>query len=360
MVNDLVSIHVRGTWQAYINLFFGLGSAAGAAFGGALCDLIGWRGAFLVQLPPIILILVLAVFTTPKDLGPNLAKTSGKKPLEIIKTFDWAGSFFLTTATAGLILGINIGGNILPWRHPLIITALVTSGIAAIILMFVERRAERPVMPLPILFSSPRGNMVFSNFFSQMGFNTVIFNAPLYFQAVKLDSPSMSGFRLAIPTLLLTAVAVCSGYYITWTGRLKAPQVFGVASQMVGGVLLSSIWPDIPTWLVVAFIVPLSIGGASTFPATTVGTLASSPHEEQAVMTSTLGLWRNLGTVLGVAISSLILQSVLVTSLDSYVMEPDKAEVIYQVRKSVLSIRYLDAGHMRQGAHLLPPNMEHC
>lgn len=46
MTNDLVSIEVRGTYQAYINLFFGLGSACGAAFGGFLCDTIGWRWTF--------------------------------------------------------------------------------------------------------------------------------------------------------------------------------------------------------------------------------------------------------------------------------------------------------------------------
>jgi hypothetical protein len=63
------------------------------------------------------------------------------------------------------------------------------------------------------------------------------------------------------------------------------------------------------------------------FPATTVSVLAISTQEDQAVMTSTLGLWRNLGTVMGVAISSLIVQNSLLAYLEQYVTGPHKAEV---------------------------------
>jgi len=63
------------------------------------------------------------------------------------------------------------------------------------------------------------------------------------------------------------------------------------------------------------------------FPATTVSVLAISTQEDQAVMTSTLGLWRNLGTVMGVAISSLIVQNALNIYLEQYVTASNKEEV---------------------------------
>jgi hypothetical protein len=65
------------------------------------------------------------------------------------------------------------------------------------------------------------------------------------------------------------------------------------------------------------------------FPASTVSVLAISTHDDQAVMTSTLGLWRNLGTVMGVAISSLIVQNALVVYLERYVTGHNKAEVSF-------------------------------
>lgn len=55
--------------------------------------------------------------------------------------------------------------------------------------------------------------------------------------------------------------------------------------------------------------------------------LAVSEQAEQAVVTSTLMLWRSLGTVIGVAASSLVLQNALVKYLDAFVSGPDKEEV---------------------------------
>jgi hypothetical protein len=162
-----------------------------------------------------------------------------------------------------LILGLNLGGNILSWTHPIVIIALIISILAAILLLRIESRAHRPVMPLAMLSQSPRANLVFSNFFAQLGINTVIFNAPLYFQAVKLDSASMSGFRLAAPSALLTIFAVSTGLFITWTGRMKSPQVLGAGCMLVGGIALSCMWDGIPPWLATLFVVPPSLGQVS-------------------------------------------------------------------------------------------------
>ena len=327
MTNDLVRIEVRGTYQAYINLFYGLGSSCGAAFGGFLCDRIGWRWTFGIQVPPIVAILICASFTTPNELGPMLVKKKKLPWRKIIREFDLPGSFFVTCSSAFLILGINLGGNILAWTHPFVIASLIISVIASVILIRVESNAYRPILPLPMLFTSPRGNLVFSNFFYQIGTFSVLFNAPLYFQAVKLDSPSVSGFRLAIPAFILMIGGVSSGFFITWTGRMKSPQVLGAASGLVGAIALSVMWDNIPTWLATIFVIPPSMGQGIMFPATTLAVLATSEQEDQAVMTTTLSLWRNLGIVLGVAISSFIVQNALAAYLEEFVTGPDKADV---------------------------------
>jgi MFS family permease len=327
MTNDLVSIEVRGTYQAYINLFYGGGSACGAAFGGFLCDKIGWRMTFAVQVPFILALLINAFFTTPSTLGPNLAKTSGLGFRDAMKGFDIAGSFLLTSSVAFLILGLNLGGNIFPWGHPFVIVSLVVGFIAGAILVRVESRAGRPVMPLPMLFSEPRGNLVFNNFFAQIGMNTILFNAPLYFQAVKLETASVSGFRLAGPSVALTICGVSAGFIMTATGRMKWLIVTGSVSMLIGATCLSSMWDNIPSWLATIFLVPSSIGQGLSFPATSLAVLATSSQEDQAVMTSTLILWRSLGIVMGVSVSSLILQNALTAYLEQLVTGHNKTEV---------------------------------
>jgi MFS family permease len=338
MTNDLVKIEVRGTYQAYINLLFGGGAAFGAAFGGALCDSIGWRGAFAVQIPPIVIILVCSYFSVPSDLGPQLAKHSEKTWVEIVKDFDLAGSLFLALSVAFLILGMNLGGNVLPWSHPFVYSSLIIAVFAGAILIWVESRAGRPVMPLPMLASSPRANLVFANFFSMIGINHIIFNAPLYFQAVHGDSPTIAGYRLGVPAVLTTCFGVSTGLWLTWTGRMKAPQVAGGISMLAGGICLSAMTDGIPMWLATAFVAPSGIGQGLMFPATTLAVLATSSVEDQAVMQSTLMLWRNLGTVMGVAISSLVLQNTLSVYLDKYISGPHKEKIIQKVRTSVRAV----------------------
>ncbi|TID25772.1 MFS general substrate transporter [Venturia nashicola] len=348
ITNDLIKIEFRGTYQAYINLFYGLGAASGAAFGGFLCDRLGWRWTFGIQVPPILILLICGLSSVPSNLGPNLAQHAGQKWYQTLKGFDLAGSFCLTLTTASLILGLNLGGNILPWNHPIVISALITSVLAAALLIRIESRAHRPVMPLTMLSKSPRANLVFSNFFGTLGINTVVFNAPLYFQAVKLDSASMSGFRLAASSGLQTVFAVSTGFFITYTGRMKSPQALGAICMLIGSIVLSSMWDGIPPWLATIFVVPPSLGLAFMFPATSISVLAVSSHRDQAVMTSTLSLWRNLGTVMGVAISSLIVQNGLIAYLDEYITGPNKIKIIQNVRKSVSTIRELEGLHQHE------------
>ncbi|KAA8627638.1 multidrug resistance protein fnx1 [Pyrenophora tritici-repentis] len=348
MTNDLVSIEVRGTYQAYINLFYGGGSACGAAFGGFLCDKLGWRMTFAIQIPVLIMLLINAIFTTPSTLGPNLAKSAGLGIRDAMKGFDVAGSFLLTVSVAFLILGLNVGGNIYPWTHWVVITSLLVALVTCGILIKVESKAERPVMPLPMLFSKPRGNLVFNNFFAQIGMNTILFNAPLYFQAVELESASVSGFRLAGPSVALTICGVSAGFIMTATGRMKWLIVVGSLAMLLGATCMSLMWDGIPKWLATVFLVPSSIGQGLSFPATSLAVLATSTQEDQAVMSSTLILWRSLGIVMGVSISSLILQNALKMNLEKLVTGHNKAKITHRVRKSVHSIIDLDPKHQSQ------------
>lgn len=49
ITSDLVPIEIRGAYQSYINIVFGLGGALGAATGGYIADTLGWRWEFGIQ-----------------------------------------------------------------------------------------------------------------------------------------------------------------------------------------------------------------------------------------------------------------------------------------------------------------------
>lgn len=326
VVSDLVRIEDRGTYQSIINLFYGVGSACGAAFGGYLCDAVGWRWTFGMQVPLMLVALALGAFCIPGRLGPCLGEYADDL-MSLLREFDFLGSGYLSATVAFLILGLDLGGNVLAWTHPAVIISLVLCIPLGFMTIRTEARHPRPVMPLDILFSRPRGNMVFANFLASIGLNTILFNAPLYFQAVKFDTPSQSGFRLTFPAIAMCTLAIWTGIYITRTGRIRGLLFGGIAAMILGGLGTTLAWDGIPSWLMTIFLVPSAVGQGLNFPASSIGLLAVSTQEEQAVITTTSGLWRNLGAIAGVSLSSVIMQNVLRRNLQTMITGDDKEQV---------------------------------
>ena len=70
-----------------------LGAGLGAPVGGLLADTVGWRTAFLMQVP-IVLVSMVLVFTFVKYQVPG--QSSGSKAS--LKRIDWSGSLTLILA----------------------------------------------------------------------------------------------------------------------------------------------------------------------------------------------------------------------------------------------------------------------
>lgn len=122
-------------------------------------------------------------------------------------------------------------------------------------------------------------------------------------------------------------IGTATGFLISYTRRLKPFLVLGVIFFLGGTTALCFMRKGLPTWSYWLFLVPSSIGQGFMFPATFMAVLAVSEQKDQAVVTSTLVLWRSVGMVLGVAASSLVLQNALLHNLEKMVDGPEKDSV---------------------------------
>jgi MFS family permease len=376
IISDLVRIEDRGVFQSHLNFAFGLGSAAGAAFGGFLCDSLGWRWAFGtaftkstylralrtliilpgIQIPFLAVAFIAAVLFAPNELGPMLIKRkssdlnqSGSNAWEALRNFDSTGSALLLISVTFLILALNLGGNLFPWISTVVLTSFAVFAVTATCLVLIERHAKQPVMPLRLLTKPPVANMVFANFLGGIASNTVLFNVPLFFQAVLLASPTSSGLRLAVPSIAGSLAGISTGYIITYTRRLKPTLMAGAIIYLLGSVAMMFINENVTELLSLVLITGVPLGQGFVFPNTMMSALAVSPQVDQAVVTTTLGLWRSLGVVMGVAVSSLVFQNLLAVTLEKTVQGEDKDTVIEAVRRSVGAIRKLKAPYQAQG-----------
>lgn len=221
----------------------------------------------------------------------------------------------------------NFGGNIFPWTHPVVIASLAIFLIGFPLFLYNESLVPLPIMPLALITSNPRAGLILANAIGAIISNAVTFNTPLFFQAVLLESATNSGLRLMIPSIAASVVGTATGFLITYTKQLKWPLVSGVFFILIGTIGLSSMQRGLPNWSYLLFLVPTSMGTGFMFPGTFMAVLAVSEQSEQAVVTSTLILWRSLGMVMGVASSSLVMQNALVMYLNEKVQGPDKEYV---------------------------------
>ncbi|KAH7349344.1 multidrug resistance protein fnx1 [Plectosphaerella cucumerina] len=345
IISDMVPIETRGTYQSYININYGIGSALGAALGGAMADHLGWRWEFGVQVLPLLLCCVAAALAIPNDLG-----LVGKRQtlMEALRIFDFRGSILLSTSLTFLVLGLNLGGNVLPWSHPFVIASLCICAVGFPAFIYSQSLAALPIMPLRLLRHAPHANIILSNFCGSLIMNAILFNMPLFFQAVLLTSATDSGLRLVPLTLVASIAGTATGFIITRTRRLKWALVTGTSWYVIGSIglcMLTRGWHPI-MYLVV--LVPHALGQGFQFPGTVMSVLAVSEQRDQAVVTATLVLWRSLGTVLGIASSSLVLQNALVALLARNVEGPDKWEVIAKVRSSIEAVVRLEEPYREQ------------
>ena len=330
---------------------YGVGNGLGAALGGMLCDTLGWRWAFGVQVPWIFLFLLTSYFVTPDNLGPNLAKAQGKTILQAFESFDFRGSIVVTTTLTSLILGINLGGNVLSWTHPFVIVCLVLFVVGAFTIIPISRRAQRPVLPLHLLAKSPNSNLMWASLCFSVCLNLVLFNVPLFLQAVRQCTPTVSGLYMIVPLVGVGLTSCFTGYFIAVT-RLMQPQIYiGQILLVLGIIGTICLNQHMPSWAILLLAPWAQIGQGFYFPTTTIATLSLNTLDDQAVVVSTLGLFRSIGNIMGVACSSWILQNSLPVYLERLVKDEDaslKEKIVQEVRRSVDAIRSLDPVHKAQ------------
>lgn len=242
----------------------------------------------------------------------------------------------------------NLGGNVLSWSHPFVVASLSICAVGFPAFVYSQSLAALPIMPLRLIRHGPHANLIISNFLGSLIMNSILFNMPLFFQAVLLTSATESGLRLVVPSLVASSAGVATGLLISRTRRLKWALVTGTSCYLLGSVglcLLQRGWHPAMYLLV---LVPHALGQGFQFPGTVMSVLAASEQRDQAVVTATLVLWRSLGTVLGIASSSLVMQNALVALLARNVHGDQKWEVIARVRASIEAVVRLEEPYREQ------------
>ncbi|CAD6590386.1 MAG: hypothetical protein ASARMPREDX12_004283 [Alectoria sarmentosa] len=303
VMSDLVPLRSRALWQGVGNICWGLGSGVGGYYGGLVNDTIGWRWAFIIQVPISVLAMVLVAI----NIRIPVEQSKGTK----LERIDVLGALALVATMVLMLLGLSSAGNTVAWTHPLVLTSLPLAAVFLFIFVLVEvRYAAEPIIPLRLFANRTVAAVCLTHFFSSMARFGLLFYGPIYFQ-VQGYSPSQTGLRFIADSTGIGITSLSCGIVVRSTGRYLALGGLMQVIFLAGLGLIITLMLDTPPWPPFIYLFLVGVGFSGMLTTTVVALVASVEQKYQAVTTSASYACRSTGSVVGIAISGAIYQNVL-------------------------------------------------
>ncbi|HET7169400.1 MAG TPA: MFS transporter [Candidatus Limnocylindrales bacterium] len=192
----------------------------GPLLGGLVVDTIGWRFAFLVNVPFLAVALWIALrhVEESRDLG-----RPGR--------FDWLGSIVAAIAVGGLSFGIIRGGE-QEWADPLAWASIVAGGIALVMFPVLMATRPDPLVPLALFRSRTFSSINVATFFIYGALYVALSYQGLVLQGV-LHYSALAAGAAGLP------MGLCLAFFSTRIGAVAGR--IGARPFMTAGPLIMTV-----------------------------------------------------------------------------------------------------------------------
>lgn len=253
-----------------------------------MADKWGWRFAFSAQVPLLLGSIVLIALFVPGNIGqreegPWLAK---------LAQIDYLGTLLLGVSVGTLLLGVSLktaatkaDGGEFGWADPLIAGLLAAFVASALLFLLIEGRyAAQPVLPLGMMARRTPFFVGLANLLMAMAVFSMLYNVPLWFVAVKLQSSSSAGVHLLPYSVLIGFGSLMVGWYMRRTGRYWGIMVASGAIVLLSCALLLAWRVDSPAWILWLAPSPAGFGYAGVLTSTLVALMTDVTREGKGEM----------------------------------------------------------------------------
>ncbi|WP_419874115.1 MDR family MFS transporter [Candidatus Pristimantibacillus sp. PTI5] len=324
-VGDLFAPRERAKWTGIMMAVFGFSSVIGPTLGGFLVDHIAWKWIFWIFLP-----LGLVAFGMIWSMFPKTARKT-------TESIDYLGSILLTLMLISLLLGFSWAGTKYDWDSVQIIGLLAASIIFLVILLFVERKAKSPVLPLSLFKNSIVTISNSIGFLMNAGMMGAMMYLPFFVQGVLGISPTNSGFVNMPMSIAMIFLSTLSGRWISKSGKYKRFAIAGMPFMVVG-MLMMAFMNNVG--VAIAAMIVFGIGLGISMPVFTLTVQNAVAPTQLGVATATATLFRNLGGTIGIAVMGTVMNSTMSSKLEAAVKAgqgPDLSQVDPETAKQLSS-----------------------
>lgn len=318
----------RGRALGITGSFVALGTLVGPPLGGFIVDVASWEYIFLLNIPIGIFAFVLGMKVLPKDEESKQSK------------FDIKGAILFFIFIISLFGALLVGGKI-GFTRPLILASFTLAIASLVLFIKLENKEDSPLLELNIFKNKLFSLSILCGFllFIAMSCSSIIL--PFYFQDVIKLSPSMTGLYLTIYPLILFVIAPISGHLSDKFGS-ELLTFFGLLIFSTGFFLMATINESFKPLNLIIFIAVMAIGNGMFQSPNNSLIMSSVPRSRLGIAGSINALVRNLGLVVGVSLSTILLYGVMSSKLGFSVntfVSGREAEFSY-----AMSITYIASG----------------
>lgn len=291
IIADIIPARERGRYMGVMGGVFGLSAVLGPLLGGWFTEGIGWRWAFWMNLP----LGLLAIAVAWKFIQiPALPKQQVR--------WDYLGTVFMIVASVSLILFTTWGGSTYEWSDPVIIGLIATCLVAAVVLVFVESRAEDPLIPLQFFRNRNFTLTTLAGLVLGIAMFGVLGYLPTYMQMVSGISATEAGYMMIPMMVGMMGCSIWSGQLVTRTGAYRHFPIIGLIITFGSMFLFHSLTADTPLWKLGAYLFIFGIGLGLTMQILILIVQNTLPLEVVGTATSVNNFFRQIGASIGTAL----------------------------------------------------------
>ncbi|KAH8660235.1 major facilitator superfamily domain-containing protein [Xylariales sp. PMI_506] len=342
LIADLVPLRHVASYRSYVNIIETMGRSCGGPLGGWLAETMGWRWSFLIQTPLTIIAFILVLFglrVPQKDL-PN----SNIPQQPRLSRIDFPGAFFMCCFIITILLPLSIGGNQVPWGHPIIYVIVALAMIFGLTFVYIELRvAKEPIFPLTLLTRRDVVIPYLTLALQCLAQIILMFTIPLYFQVTISASASLAGSFLVPAVVGNTLGGLACGAYISRTARYKLPISAAAIVAMICHALMVLRWTGHTSSLDILYPFFGGMGTGIAQSAAFIATQTAVSAELMPMAVSGLFLCVSFGSLTGVSAASGMIRSVAGRLARTWLLEDgiEAGEVENIVSKALSDVSFV-------------------
>ncbi|KAJ1929420.1 hypothetical protein IWQ60_001165 [Tieghemiomyces parasiticus] len=304
IVADIIPLHRRAIFLSAQGVIFAFSSVLGPLLGGVFTDHASWRWVFFINLPVggIATLCLVFFLRIPAPTG-NFRTKLGR--------LDGWGILTLTAASTGFLLPVMWGGNQFAWDSAAIVGPLVGGLLCLVVFVMVETFvAPEPLIPMHLFAQRNVALGLAAILLLGMVLLGHLYYMPIYFTVVRGESATTAGTKL-LPFLLgLVVSSLLSGAFINKTGRYIPPIWLGSALATLGLGLTSLLDRHSGVGQQVGYLIVFGLGAGLCIQPLLLVVQSAVTDADVAVASACYGFAQNIGSTLGLAIMSSVLNNV--------------------------------------------------